>query len=59
MVCTHCGGAAQATEYRLRFDPAHRDSKEIELRLCEACLDEMLGEPAVTVVALERQVALK
>lgn len=45
--CSNCGGATARGPQELRFSLEGRESKVLELHLCEACLDELLAEDGI------------
>lgn len=53
MVCTNCGRRATSETYSLRFNPERQAPRELELELCESCLEMMTGEPAIHLVSPE------
>lgn len=50
MDCTHCGRDSRIRRFTLRFSCEERDPEEMELRLCKACLTDILAEDCVELV---------
>lgn len=50
MTCTNCGSSPLAMRYTLRFSPAGRSAKEIQLYLCDECLSGLCSEPDIELV---------
>jgi hypothetical protein len=44
MHCAHCGADSDPAVRRLLF---HRVGREIDIHLCEACLDDLLADTGI------------
>ena len=54
MTCIHCGGEKLTMSYTLRCTPESREPRNLELRLCTACLRTLCAEPDIEL-ATDRQ----
>lgn len=47
MACIHCGQSRDSEDYVLQFTSDDGEPVNIELSLCDECLDELLSEPEI------------
>ncbi|MFB6269962.1 MAG: hypothetical protein ABEH83_08470 [Halobacterium sp.] len=49
MACTNCGDETVVEGYTVRFTQGRDDPREIDLELCEGCVEEFRAEDGIEV----------